>query len=139
MTKQTRESAGLPVLEFDWADKAVHAIAENIWHAQKAGWPNILTYDYVSDRAAKSRKRYWAMDAEKVLRIASRDEYPFTCTMEHNGSVWVGHVPPAQNTEQGRRIHQFLGRHGAYTTRDHPFRFEVRVTNYYPAIKSESV
>lgn len=124
----------LPKLVFDWTDPAIREIAENIWHAQQAGWPRILTYDADRDavlrRQGRTRKRRIALATagEEVPRILSRDEYPFACTREHAGPVWVGHVPAAQNSLQGGLVSAFLGRHAATDG----FRFEVAVVNRPP-------
>jgi hypothetical protein len=128
-------SEGLPILEFNWADNEVRTIAENIWHAQHASWPIILTYDWVSTRKEKDSRR--KKGTRPVPQIETKDEYPFVCTVEHKGNPWVGHAPAAQNSAQGTMIHKFLSKHGAYDGACHPFRFEVRVTNYYPAVRAK--
>jgi len=121
-------------LVFDWLDPAIREIADNIWHAQQAGWPRILTYDADRDvvlrRQGRTRKRRIALatPGEEVPRILSRDEYPFACTREHAGPVWVGHVPSAQNSLQGGLVSGFLARHGAVDG----FQFEVLVVNRPP-------
>lgn len=120
-----------PILDFDWSDEGIRQVAENIWQAQMAGWPKVLTYDLQADavlrRQGRSLKRRGALETpgEEVPRLLSRDEYPFACTREHAGSVWVGHVPPAQNSRQGGMLAEFLRRHAATDG----FRFEVRVVN----------
>jgi hypothetical protein len=122
----------LPELVFDWARD--REIAQNIWHAQKAGWPEILTYDYQRDVALRNQQRGWkrgvAMNTpgEEVPQILSRDEYPFACTKEHRGAVWVGHVPAVQNSRQGGQVSAFLPHYGAQDG----FRFRVRVINVPP-------
>ena len=40
----------LPVMVYDWLDESIREIAENIWHAQKGGRPDVLTYLYRSDK-----------------------------------------------------------------------------------------
>ncbi len=57
------------------------------------------------------------------LNFPSRDEYPFACTKEHEGTAWIGHVSPKQNSLQGYMISAFLKQHAA----EDGFRFEVRV------------
>jgi hypothetical protein len=51
-----------PVLVFDWNDERIQQIAKNIYHAQKAGWPAVLTYDVNKDAAARRHKRRSAME-----------------------------------------------------------------------------
>lgn len=119
----------LPELVFDWEQE--REISENIYHAQKAGWPNVLTYDFVADQTIRKQQRMWRRDAamntpgEEVPNLLSRDEYPFACTKEHRGTVWVGHVPAIQNSRQGGKVSAFLKAHGATDG----FKFLVRVVN----------
>lgn len=47
----------LPVLEFDWMDERIRSIADNIFHAQSAGWPAVLTYDRIADDIARKKRR----------------------------------------------------------------------------------
>lgn len=121
--------SGLPELAFDWTQE--QEIAENIYHAQKAGWPDTLKYDFQSDQAIRKEQRAWRRDAamntpgEEVPQLLSRDEYPFACTKEHHGTVRVGHVPPAQNSRQGGKVSAFLKAHQPTDG----FRFAVRVIN----------
>lgn len=133
----------LPVLCFDWSDLRIQKVAENIYHALCAGWPDVLTYDLENDTTDKRRR---AMRGELIdpksldpfkfkvptirsddpeLNLPSRDEYPFACTKEHVGSVWIGHVPPEQNSLQGWMIRDFLLKQNATDG----FRFRVRVCN----------
>ena len=64
--KPETNDGSLPVMVYDHAE--LPQTSENIWHAQKAGWPVILTYD---GRAA--------------LADGGED------TVENAGSTWVGH------------------------------------------------
>jgi hypothetical protein len=120
---------GLAELVFDWNQEK--EIAENIYHAQNAGWPSTLTYDFKNDETTRKQQRAWRRDAamntlgEEVPQLLSRDEYPFACTKEHHGTVWVGHVPPVQNSRQGGKVSAFLKAHGATDG----FRFSVKVIN----------
>lgn len=143
-----RRGAAIPTLEFDWRDEGIRLVADNIYHAQKAGWPEVLHYSKQKDTIAR-KKRYSAMrvDLEDVFGVPemeelasdiekhgallvptirdfpSRDEYPFACTREHRGKVWVGHVPPEQNSRQGVMIREFVRKCGGVDG----FEFRVRV------------
>jgi hypothetical protein len=125
--KATRPGAGgLPVMVYDWLDPKIREVAENIWHAQMAGWPRVLTYLY---RAKREKRAVRGENMRLVPAIQSRDEYPFASTLENGGNVWIGHAPVAQQNAQGTLIHQFYHRHGAYK-KGTTFRFEVRVINH---------
>jgi hypothetical protein len=126
----------LPVMKYDW--KLMPRTCENIWHAQLAGWPRILTYDYVADTTLKRRlmshKRYHSLDAAGVIAWPGhwRDEYPFASTVENGGSVFVGHAPIAEQIAQGVLIRKFYTEemaaiHSAKT--GNSFFFEVKVLN----------
>ena len=110
---------------YDWRDAAIREIAENIWHAQMAGWPRILTYLYRSRSDKRGLRR---MSLAQVPGIQSRDEYPFASTLENEGSVWVGHASQAQQDAQRDLINRFYRENNFYT-KDSDLRFEVRVIN----------
>jgi hypothetical protein len=107
-------------------------LAENIWHAQKAGHPRVLTYNG-PDLTIKRETRRDAMhfhhgqDFYEIPRILSRDEYPFACTVEGGRSSWVGHIPGRQNSAQGGLIAQFLKRHNIVPNLGPRSQFEVVV------------
>jgi len=112
-------------------------IAENIWHAQMAGWDRILTYDYVADSEARKRNRSEKRNESIVQagvvrsRRSSADEYPFASTVENAGSVFIGHAPQEEQNQQGGLISAFYRRHNAdVVSATKPFWFEVRVVNY---------
>jgi hypothetical protein len=113
----------LPVLVFDLADPKIGQVARNIYHAQKAGWPTVLTYCLPADLLERRLQREWLRHEAlgEVPRILSRDEYPFACTYEHQGSVWVGHVLLEQNLRQGGMVRAFLARYHAQDG----FRFRI--------------
>ena len=121
-----------PVLQIDW--RIYPELADNIWHAQMAGWPKLLTY-CGPDLALKKSNRKSAMRYEHggewyhIPRILSRDEYPFACTLE-GGDSWVGHIPPEQNSAQGGLIAAFLRRHGIVGGRGEESKFLVEVVNH---------
>lgn len=119
-------NADLPVMVYDWNDKAIREIAENIWHAQHAGWPEVLTY---VPRPGTEKRFIRRESLRGIPRIQSRDEYPFASTLENEGSVWIGHAPAEQQNAQGTLIHRFYSRHGAYE-KGTAFKFRVRVVNY---------
>jgi hypothetical protein len=128
--------AVLPILTFDWLDPKIRHVAENIWHAQRAGWPKILTYDYVEDTLLRARDRRWKRyhGYQKTSigvvysKESSADEYPFACTKEHRGSIWIGNVPLSEQNEQGRMLNAFFQKNNAArVAAENPtgFRFEV--------------
>ena len=119
----------IPVLIINYNEYPL--LAENIWHAQKAGHPSILTYG-----SNKKANRHAAMHVQvnllryEIPRVHSRDEYPFACCEEGGESAWVGHIPPKQNSAQGGLLAAFLKRHGILPNMGEKSRFEVRVINY---------
>lgn len=126
----------LPVMVYDW--KVMPETCENIWHAQMAGWPRILTYDYVSDAAFKRRlmsyKRYHSLTGAGVISVTGRwrDEYPFASTVENAGSVFVGHAKITEQIDQGVMMKRFYADEEAvsHSTRSgQSFFFEVKVIN----------
>jgi hypothetical protein len=116
----------LPVMTYDWLDKSIRDIADNIWNAQMAGWPHVLTYVYRS-KAVKGGIRRQTL--REIPRIQSRDEYPFASTVENEGSVWVGHASVAQQDAQGRLMNDFYRKHGAYL-KGATLTFLVKVVNH---------
>jgi hypothetical protein len=135
--KPKNNDGSLPIMRYDY--NVLPKVSENIWHAQKAGWNKILTYDYVSDTVTKNvtkrRKRYENIRKSGVVysKDSSADEYPFASTVENAGSVWIGNVPGDEQDAQGRLIHSFYSEHGAYTyhaRHGRPFWFEVKVVNF---------
>jgi len=136
----------LPVLTFD--GKKEPTIAANIYNAQQAGWERILTYDYQKDQVIRNQQRAWkrrgAMNTpgEEVPsiqgKVLHRDEYPFTCTLEHKGSAWIGHAVADENRSQGGQLNAFLEQHGAtrgFVNSASGFQFVVEVVNWPPPSK----
>ncbi len=132
--KPMHNDGSLPVMRYFWDDMPETCM--NIWHAHMAGWPRILTYDYVADTARKRRlmssKRYYNLTASGVPSNADiwRDEYPFASTVENGGSTFVGHAPKYEQIAQGELISAFYSqwgaeRHSAENRRC--FYFEVKV------------
>lgn len=121
-----------PQLVIDWL--TYPQLAENIWHAQMAGWPRVLTYNG-PDMVHRHAQRKAAMHYEhggatfEIPRVLSRDEYPFACTVE-GGSVWVGHISGRQNSAQGGLIATFLRRYQIAGGRGDLSKFEVNVINH---------
>ena len=121
-----------PTLVIDW--RTHPGLAANIWHAQMAGWPRVLTYNG-PDLVLRRAQRYGALHFEhdgrvqEVPRILSRDEYPFACTAE-GGRGWVGHIPAKENSAQGGLIAAFLRNNRIVAGRGEQSKFEVRVVNY---------
>lgn len=105
-------------------------LAENIWQAQKAGHPKILT-----DGSNKKVNRKGAMHYEldflryEIPHIESRDEYPFACFLEGGPSAWVGHIPPGENSAQGGLLTSFLRNYGILPNQGERSKFEVKVIN----------
>jgi hypothetical protein len=109
-------------------------MADNVWHAQNAGWPKVLTYngpDLTLRRANRRAAMHYEHggDRYEIPHILSRDEYPFACTRE-GGSGWVGHIPAAQNSAQGGLIAGFLRRHNIRPDRGEMSKFRVVVINH---------
>ena len=116
----------LPVMVYDWEDPNTREIADNIWHAQMAGWPRVLTYIF---RPRPEKRALRRESLREVPGIESRDEYPFASTLENQGSVWIGHASVAQQNAQRDLMNRFYREHKAYTGRSR-LRFEVRVINH---------
>ncbi|HEX4765510.1 MAG TPA: NucA/NucB deoxyribonuclease domain-containing protein [Lichenihabitans sp.] len=121
-----------PVLEFDYLRHG--HLATNVWHAQMAGHPKILTYNGPdmgrANRRASMRIEHDDGRTEAIPRILSRDEYPFACTVEGGRSAWVGHIPPEQNSAQGGLIAAFLRSKHVFPDNGPRSRFVAAVTNY---------
>ncbi len=90
-------NGNLPVMDYDYRNPLLKDIADNIWHAQMAGWPRVLTYLY---RTRGEKRVVRRSNMALVPPIQSRDEYPFACTLENEGNVWIGHAPAAQQNDQ---------------------------------------
>jgi hypothetical protein len=122
-----------PVLEFDWRKN--NSLADNIWNAQMAGHPKILTYsgpDLTVRRAARRGAMHFEhLDLRyEIPHILSRGEYPFACTLEGGKASWVGHIPGRENSSQGGMIAAFLREHLISPERNETSKFLVRVTNH---------
>jgi Deoxyribonuclease NucA/NucB len=121
-----------PELIIDW--QRYPQLADNIWNAQRAGWPRVLTYsgpDVTFRRAQRRDAMHFQHggDSFEIPRILSRDEYPFACTLE-GGAGWVGHIPGRQNSAQGGLIAGFLRQHGLVAGRGEMSKFLVTVINH---------
>lgn len=150
--KPEKNDGSLPVMVYDYTE--LPQTSENIWHAQKARWPVILTYDGRAaletgtvESSGSRRKRIGRKRQDNLedvdagtmgrFRLPSsmavwRDEYPFASTVENAGSTWVGHCDAGEQRAQARLIADFYRRHGALTYQSangRPFWFEVRVVN----------
>jgi hypothetical protein len=122
-----------PKLVFDY-DKHLE-LADNIWHAQMAGHPRVLTYngpDLTVRRQTRREAMHFEVDDEsyEIPRILSRDEYPFACTVEGGGGAWVGHIPGGQNSAQGGLIAAFLLRNSILPGQGLRSKFEVEVVHH---------
>jgi hypothetical protein len=121
-----------PELIIDWRD--YRSLADNIWQAQMAGWPQVLTYngpDLTIRRAQRRAAMHYQHDQRiyEIPHILSRDEYPFACTVE-GGAGWVGHIPGVENSAQGGLIAAFLRRHNIVAGRGELSKFRVKVINH---------
>ena len=122
-----------PKFQIDYQSYA--QLADNVWQAQMAGHPRVLTYSG-PDLAIRADTRRDAMhflhggSRYEIPRVLSRDEYPFACTLEGGGSSWVGHIPGRENSAQGGLIAAFLVRHNIVAGRGEASKFEVEVINH---------
>lgn len=110
-------------------------LADNVWHAQMAGHPKVLTYagpDLKLRKATRSDALHFEHGGERyaIPRVLSRDEYPFACTLEGGGASWVGHIPGRENSAQGGLIAGFLARHGIAAGNGEGSRFLVEVIGH---------
>ncbi|AMK75398.1 MULTISPECIES: NucA/NucB deoxyribonuclease domain-containing protein [Methylomonas] len=121
-----------PELIFDWC--IYRELADNIWHAQMAGHPKVLTYngpDMMLRKEQRKAAMHYQVDGDnyEIPHILSRDEYPFACTVE-GGKAWVGHIPGRENSAQGGLIAAFLKRHRIIAGLGERSRFLVKVINH---------
>jgi hypothetical protein len=122
-----------PILEFDFRKHPL--LADNVWHAQMAGHPKILTYsgpNVLLRRAVRDDAMHFDHDGAQfeIPRSLSRDEYPFACSVEGGSSSWVGHIPAAENSAQGGLIAAFLRRHGIVAGQGELSKFIVAVASH---------
>jgi len=110
-------------------------LADNVWNAQMAGHPKVLTYSG-PDMTIRRQARVGAMHYDhrggvyEIPHVLSRDEYPFACTLEGGKRSWVGHIPPAQNSAQGGLIAAFLRQNSIVAGRGEASKFLVKVINH---------
>lgn len=149
--KPKTNDGSLPIMVYDYRD--LPETSENIWHAQKAGWPSILTYDarkhleeFGRPETSKERKKRMGKKRYENLEYVDagsmgassiptsqavwRDEYPFASTVENAGSTWVGNVDAEEQRQQARLIRDFYRKYDAlgYAAKNgKPFWFEVKV------------
>jgi RHS repeat-associated protein len=109
----------IPTVEFDYLRHP--ELADNIWHAQQAGHPEVLTRGWPG---LDDINRPPALSG--IPRVLSRDEYPFASTLEGGAGSWVGNIPGAQNSAQGNILMNFYRRNNVLP--GDPFR--VRVINH---------
>jgi deoxyribonuclease NucA/NucB len=126
-----------PVLIIDWERN--REMADNIWNAQMACCPQVLTYcGPALGKMNRKEAMHFKLEGMKkeIMHILSRDEYPFACTLEGGGASWVGHVPAAQNSSQGGLIASFIKEWGIEpcASKDaknaEKAKFRVRVVNH---------
>jgi hypothetical protein len=122
-----------PVLEFNHHSHP--QLADNIWNAQMAGHPKVLTYNGPRIELRRATRRA-AMHYEaggsiyEIPHVLSRDEYPFACTVEGGRASWVGHIPGRENSAQGGLIAAFIVKHSLFGRSGEAARFIVRVLNH---------
>ena len=94
-------SAEMPTVEIS-ASK-YPGLADNIYNAQMAGHPQVLTYggNQALNRAAALR------DVPRIEGL-SRDEYPFASALEGGEGSGVGHIAPSEQNAQGGILEEFL-------------------------------
>jgi hypothetical protein len=109
----------LPEVVFDYNRNP--ELVDNIWNAQKAGYPDVLTY---GGSGVIKANRSAATDAVQDIAGLTKDEYPFASTREGGAESWVGHVPGLQQKSQGGILHKF------YRTIGVGDRFRVVVINH---------
>jgi hypothetical protein len=126
-----------PVLDIDWSRNK--ELADNIWNAQMACCPMVLTYcGPALGKGNRKDAMHFDLDGirQEILHILSRDEYPFACTLEGGRASWVGHIPAKQNSSQGGLIASFIRANGIQPCdRNDPksverAKFVVRVINH---------
>ena len=119
-----------PELVIDW--RVYPKLADNIWHAQMAGHPKVLTYngpDLTIRRAQRKAAMHYEHHGQtfEIPHILSRDEYPFASTVQGGGGAWIGHIPGRLNSSQGGILRNFY-RQSSPTGL--PFTFRVSVINH---------
>jgi len=117
-TADVLTASELPMFEVSWT--RYPDLAENMWNAQMAGQPEVLTYrpDLIDINRAESGIR----DLPRFPGL-SPDEYPFACTAEGGCGAWIGHIPLEQQWAQGGLLSRFIQDYGI-----EPFgRFRVRI------------
>lgn len=122
-----------PKLVFDWGRH--RELALNVWHAQMAGHPKVLTYagpDPKLRKATRADALHFEHGGQRyeIPHVLSRDEYPFACTLEGGGASWVGHIPGRENSAQGGLIAGFLSRYGIVAGKGEQSKFLVVVTGH---------
>lgn len=151
--KPERNDGSLPVMKYDY--RSLPETTENIWHAQMAGWPRILTYDarIVTEdgeiETAKQRRNRIArkrhanyrapiyVQGMGIMYIPNSgedwtDEYPFASTVENAGSTLSGWVNASEQRAQAKLIAAFYRDEKALRfMQEHgrPFWFEVAAIN----------
>lgn len=118
-----------PVMEVDWL--FYKDLADNIWQAQMAGHPKLLTYSGHSSANRRAAMRFEDGQARGRIPILrpdelDRDEYPFACTSEGGRASFIGHVSRSRNRAAGRLMSSFFSRNNIQVGS----RFYVRVLNH---------
>jgi N-acetylmuramoyl-L-alanine amidase/Deoxyribonuclease NucA/NucB len=100
-----------PVMKVDWL--IYRDLADNIWQAQMAGHPKLLTYNGKSSSTRRAAMRYEVGPTSGRVPIVrpeefDRDEYPFACTAEGGHASFIGHVSRSKNRAAGRLMSSFF-------------------------------
>jgi RHS repeat-associated protein len=119
--RRTGAAGELPELIIDYI--RYPQMADNIWHAQMAGRPAILTH---AAGGEARRKLIRKLSLKGIPRILSRDEYPFASSVEAGAGSWIGHISEAEQHAQGGLLSNFLQRFGIRPGD----RYVVRVINH---------
>jgi hypothetical protein len=125
-----------PVFEIDYLKHP--QLADNIWQAQMAKAPRVLTRcDAPSNKANRDVVMKYQVNGERFVvpktyahDKTDRDEYPFACTLEGGEGAWIGHVHFSQNRAMGRPLRDFFEANGVEPYPAPNCKFEVRVLNH---------
>ena len=118
-----------PVMNVDWL--IYQDLADNIWQAQMAGHPKLLTYKGRSSSTRRAAMRYEVGLTKGRVPIIrpeefDRDEYPFACTDEGGRASWIGHITISRNRAAGRLMSSFFLQNNILARS----KFYVRVLNH---------
>lgn len=114
----------LPGFEINW--NTHREVADNVYNAQMAGAPKVLTYngaDPRMHRKTRAKAMTWndgkkSGEVPQTDNVTDRDEYPFACTAEGGERSWIGHVISNENQHSGSLLGVLLkGKPAGYVFR----------------------